>query len=69
MTETPGLELVLTAAADLGGDTKIGKIMDAATMPAITWRPLVYEPLLCRICAISKGPKALAEPHAVSMSP
>ena len=69
MAPTAGLEFVLTAAAEIGGDTRMGKIMDTATMPAITWRPLVNEPLLCRICAINKGPKALAEPHAVSMSP
>jgi hypothetical protein len=36
MTGTPGLELLLTAVADFGGDTRIGKIMDTAMMPAIT---------------------------------
>jgi hypothetical protein len=61
--------LATVALSDLGGETRIGSSMDTAMKPAIKWRPLVYEPLLCRICAISKGPKALAEPHAVSISP
>jgi hypothetical protein len=36
MTGTPGLELLLTAVVDLGGDTRMGKIMETAMMPAIT---------------------------------
>ena len=57
------------AVSDLGGETKIGRSVEEAMMMAITWRPLAYEPLLCRICAMSNGPKALAEPHAVSIRP
>ena len=52
-----------------GGETRIGRSMETAMMHAIKWRPLVYDPLLCRICAMSSGPNALAEPHAVSISP
>jgi hypothetical protein len=54
---------------DLGGATSMGRSTDAAIMTAITWRPLVNEPLPCRMCAISKGPKALAKPHAVTIRP
>src|ERR1700722_11099822 len=59
--------LATVALSGLGGEIRIGSSMDTAMMPAITWRPLVYDPLICRICAISKGPNALAEPHAVSI--
>ena len=55
--------------ADRGGETKIGKSVEIAMMIAITWRPLTYEPLLCRMCAMSNGPNALADPHAVSIRP
>lgn len=63
------LEPATSFVRDLGGEIRMGSRIDAATMPAITWRPLVYDPLLCRMCAISNGPNALAEPHAVSISP
>jgi hypothetical protein len=57
------------APPDFGGEIRIGSNMETATMPAITWRPLAYDPLSCLICAISSGPNALAEPHAVSINP
>jgi hypothetical protein len=63
------LDPAILVVADLGGETRIGSSMDTATMPAIKWRPLVYDPLLCRKCAMSNGPNALAKPHAVSIRP
>jgi hypothetical protein len=44
----PGLKLVLAAEVNLGGDTRMGKIMDTAIIPAMRCRPTTYDPLDCR---------------------
>ena len=54
---------------DFGGETRMGRSVEIAMMHAITWRPLIYEPLVCRIYAMSNGPNALAQPHAVRIRP
>lgn len=66
---TTELEPATFTVIDLGGETRMGRSIDTAIMHAIRWSPLVYDPLLCRKCAMSNGPNALAEPHAVSISP
>lgn len=66
---TARVELATFARSDLGAETRMGRSVDTAMMPAIKWRPPVYDPLLCRIWAMSSGPNALADPHAVSISP
>ena len=66
---TMGLEPATSVVTDLGGDTRMGRIVEMAMTHAITWRPLVYDPLVCRMCAMSNGPNALAKPHAVSIRP
>ena len=66
---TTVLECAAAAVRGLGGETRMGRSMDMAMMIAITWSPLANDPLLCRKCAMSNGPNALAEPQAVSISP
>ena len=55
-------QLPATAGTGLDGETSMGRSIDTATTTVITWRPLMYDPLLCRICAMSNGPNALAKP-------
>jgi len=66
MAEAP---FATVALSGFGGEIKMGSSIDTAMIPAMMCRPLAYDPLLCRKCAMSKGPNALAKPHAVSMSP
>ena len=60
---------LLAYAFAVGGRTSTGTITVTVMMIATTCSPLAYDPLAWRMCAISNGPKALANPQAVRRGP